>query len=664
MFKTLFFCLYPLFVFGHITPTLPESSHLQLSDINAIMKELFSKHIDQKSISTEIIQDSFRNYITQFDPIKVYLLKKEVESWAHMSELQLLKLVSSYQKGDFSAYEQLNGKIQEAIDRSRDLRRVIEMDPGPLFAAKSTNFPTPAQFAQDEDELSNRLRQEIIFYIGRQKDRFGENQVIEKQAQVLENFEKSIRSFEDQYLYVDHNGDPKSSQQNESLLVMHVLKAMAKSLDANTAFFTPTEAYDMKLRLEKGSYDVGLVFQEGLDGIHVANILEGSPAAKDGRIEKKDKLIAIDQEKIKDYSFNDVLKKIHLDNREKITFTLEKETPKETYDVTLKKEPIKVDVNRVDIGYQPFGSGIIGHIALHSFYDNDEGIDSASDVRAAIHNLEHIAPLRGIILDLRDNLGGFLTQAVEVAGLFITNGVVVISKYANGEEHFYRDIDGKTSFEGPIVVLVSRQTASAAEIVAQALQDYGVAIVVGDDRTYGKGSIQSQTVTEPSGSSYFKVTVGKYYTVSGKSPEKEGVKSDIVVPGPLMLSENHHWADVKGDTLPSAFTDTLIDINDEAKPWFLKYYMPHLQHPSSQLREMLPTLISSSQYRIDNDKNYSLFLKKRDPATEDDDGIEELYVRKGAKNFGVEDLQLQEAYSIISDMIRIESKGQSIGSAR
>src|SRR5690606_836656 len=162
---------------------------------------------------------------------------------------------------------------------------------------------------------------------------------------------------------------------------------------------------------------------------------------------------------------------------------------------------------------------IIGKITLNSFYQGDNGVNSENDVRDAIKKLDKMGNLRGLILDLRENSGGFLTQAVKVAGLFITNGVIVVSKYFNGEEHFYRDMDGKVSYTGPLVILTSKATASAAEIVAQALQDYGTALIVGDEHTYGKGTIQSQTVTENQGAAFFKVTVGKYYTVSGKTPQ-------------------------------------------------------------------------------------------------------------------------------------------------
>ena len=169
---------------------------------------------------------------------------------------------------------------------------------------------------------------------------------------------------------------------------------------------------------------------------------------------------------------------------------------------------IVVDNGRVDVTSQPFGNGIIGIINLHSFYQGKD-ISSEEDVRNAIDKLQGQGDLRGLILDLRSNSGGFLSQAIKVAGLFITDGVIVISKYSNGEEKIYRDVDSQVAYDGPLIVLTSKATASAAEIVSQALQDYGVALVVGDEHTYGKGTIQTQTVTDNQSSSYFKVTVGK-----------------------------------------------------------------------------------------------------------------------------------------------------------
>ncbi len=178
--------------------------------------------------------------------------------------------------------------------------------------------------------------------------------------------------------------------------------------------------------------------------------------------------------------------------------------------------------------------------------------------------MEGKGKLLGLVLDLRNNPGGYLTQAVKVAGLFISDGVVVVSKYSNGEIQYYRDLDGNPQYTGPLVVLTSRLTASAAEIVAQALQDYGVALVVGDDRTYGKGTIQAQTVTDTGASSYFKVTVGEYFTPSGKSPQLTGVKSDVLLPGPYSktkVGEKYLDHPIAADHIAPSFNDDLKDID-------------------------------------------------------------------------------------------------------
>ena len=281
------------------------------------------------------------------------------------------------------------------------------------------------------------------------------------------------------------------------------------------------------------------------------------------------------------------------------------------------------------------------------------------DVRKAIEALEKKGRLRGLILDLRENSGGFLSQAVKVAGLFISNGVIVISKYSNGDERFYRDVDGETAYNGPLVVLTSKATASAAEIVAQALQDYGVALIVGDEHTYGKGTIQSQTLTDDKSSSYFKVTVGKYYTVSGHTPQKEGVKSDIVVPGHWNREQigESYLDSLDADTIPPSYNDELQDVPSDERSWYLKYYVPTLQRRIPIWRNLLPTLKKNSEYRIKQNKNYQFFLKGRSNTEEESaDNEEDWDSPDKNKTFGEDDLQTEEAYNILKDMILIHSQ--------
>jgi carboxyl-terminal processing protease len=247
----------------------------------------------------------------------------------------------------------------------------------------------------------------------------------------------------------------------------------------------------------------------------------------------------------------------------------------------------------------------------------------------------------GVVFDMRDNLGGFLSQAVKVSGIFMTSGVVVVSKYAQGEIQYLRNVDPRVYYDGPLVILTSKMSASAAEIVAQALQDYGIGIVVGDPRTYGKGSIQYQTVTDPSAASFFKVTVGRYYTVSGRSTQIEGVQADIHVPtayAPYNIGERYLEYALKNDQIPPAYIDPLTDIQGSSKMWFQKNYLPFLQKKESQWVQMLPTLKKNSQYRIDHNHNFQLFLKNMDAGTVD---------------IGMNDLQMQEGVNIIKDMISL-----------
>ena len=168
----------------------------------------------------------------------------------------------------------------------------------------------------------------------------------------------------------------------------------------------------------------------------------------------------------------------------------------------------------IQVSYDP----PIGVIRLDSFYDG-----SAADLRRAIAELREEGPLDGLFLDLRRNRGGLLEEAVATGGLFVSDGLIAVAKTGDGAILHFRDEDGQADFDGALVILVSRITASAAEVVAQALQDWGVALVVGDERTYGKGTIQLLEER-------MQVTVGCYYTPSGRSPQLNGVKSDITLP--------------------------------------------------------------------------------------------------------------------------------------
>ncbi|KKL85137.1 hypothetical protein LCGC14_1957750 [marine sediment metagenome] len=323
--------------------------------------------------------------------------------------------------------------------------------------------------------------------------------------------------------------------------------------------------------------------------------------------------------------------------------------------VKLEREPISMDDQRLTYSLEPFLNGVIAKLDLTSFYENSNGITSEKDIKKALRTIKKENNLLGVILDLRENAGGFLSQAIKVTALFIKNGVVVISKNSQDEMRYLRNIEGEAFYNGPLVILTSKLSASASEIVAAALQDYGVALIVGDKTTFGKGSIQYQTITDKSADYFFKVTVGKYYTVSGKTTQIEGVQADIVVPSeysPFKIGERYLKYPLKSDRVKPAYTDRLTDINGKIKLWFRHNYLPNLQKKVNFWQKMLPTLRKNSQMRVSKDPIFQSFLKKQDQIKLKIKGED---IQISADDFSTVDLQMTEASNILKDMIVIES---------
>lgn len=650
-----------------------EPDSLHRSDIQKIMQQIFAQHVDKKSVSGEILKNSFRIYLEQFDPEKIYLFQKDLNPYLDMNAEALSTIEQQYRSSNYSAYETLNNTIAQSIKQARAIRAQLEQNPQELYQQALTSpiavmeIEKNSVYPKTEQELKGNIRKHILGFLQAEVRRYGEKGVENYVPQALALYEKQLRSMEDQYLYTNDKDEMLSAEEQERLFTMHVLKALAKSLDAHTAFFDQQEAYDMRVRLEKDFEGIGIVFQQSPQGIMATHLIDGSPAAQDGSVKVGDILTEINGQKLEGIAFEKVMNLLRgeKDQAVKLAFLRKGErlAGDKTIDITLKRETIVLNNERVDVTSEQFGNGIIGRITLHSFYQNDQGITSERDVRNAIKKLDAEGNLRGLILDLRENSGGFLSQAVKVTGLFISNGIVVISKYANGDEKIYRDMDNRQVYNGPLIVLTSRATASAAEIVAQSLQDYGVAVVVGDDRTYGKGTIQSQTVTDKSSGSYFKVTIGKYYTVSGNTPQLYGVHADVVVPGPyaqLQLGEEFLDDHLKrDDKIADGFKDSLSDIDPTLRSWYLKYYIPSVQTKEKFWSDYLTQIKTNSEHRLSNNKNYQLFLKRFAPhvaPTLKDELVEE--EKESNQNFGTADLQLSEAFNVLKDMVYLHDQAR------
>ena len=618
---------------------------LSLQDVRPSMDKMFTYHVENKEFSPLIVKRSLKIYIEQFDPDRLYLLKSEVEPFLSLTAGQTRKVIDDFHRDQYPEYWNLNFLIEKSIHRNQRLRheeieRLIDGGGEGLTPPITTSYPN---YSSTEQELRERVRNRLILelkaYMKGRKDIVLNPQLIQK---ILNHRSKRSISFESQYL-----------NSTEHSLALHMLKAMAKSLDAHTGYYSPREAYEIRAALKKEFSGVGVVLREDFDGVYIADVVKGGPAEKSGNIQVGDVLVAVNRQGVEELVFEELLEVMKGKAGSKVTLGLKRN--ESIVHVDLIREKITMDNERLSLEFVPNGDGIIGKINVPAFYDNGGAVSLDRDLREALRALKQEGDLQGIVMDFRENSGGFLSQAVKVSSFFIQGGLIVISKYADGEVSYQRNIDGRRYFDGPLVILTSKASASAAEIVAQALQDYGVAIVVGDERSYGKGSMQYQTITDERAKAFFKVTVGRYYTASGRSPQIQGVQADIVVPTiffPYNIGERYLEFPLSNDHLSGDVFHSLMNIKQGSYRDVARFTVPYLKPRESDWRQMLPRLTANSQERIDQNQNFQFFLKVGNGYRPKKSKGQSRRDAQG-ENFGSNDLQMNEAVEIVRDMISI-----------
>lgn len=649
-----------LFVFLGIGSAVSLPNQLKIEDIHRVMERLFSFHIENHELNPTLVRRSMKIYIEQFDPEKAYLLESEALEYLRMSDARVQEILGRLQEEDYSDFFALNALFQKAVLRAREARERLAQEMvrsgSDAEMAPSSSF---SQYPRSERDLADRQKGRMARFYLFHKARTNLD-TAERKSKVFELFEKRIRRFEASYLFTNGDGSLLVGDKIEHLAATRIVKSMAKSLDTHTSFFSPEEAYEMRTSLEKQFEGVGVVLSEGVDGVMIAELIKGSPADLSGQIQVNDLLVEIDGTPVSQIAFEDVLDLLKKKDKGEIVLGFKRGDLQRNqfFRVALTKKPIVMNEERIQTSYETFGDGIIGKISLHSFYESANGHSSEKDIKEAIRSFREKGELLGLVLDLRENSGGFLSQAVKVSGLFVSNGVIVVSKYGKGELHYLRNVAGKSYYNGPLVVLTSKMSASASEIVAQALQDYGVALIVGDERTFGKGSIQYQTVTDERADLFFKVTVGKYYTVSGKSTQIEGVLADIVVPtayAPYSIGEKYLEYPLSADRVEAVYNDPLTDLDEKTRRLFQQRYLPYLQRAVPFWKRVLPALRKNSAARIAQDPNFQAFLKKQERIRSRLAGLPVNTVDEQFQ-IGQEDLQMDEAVNIVKDMIHIEAE--------
>lgn len=607
------------------------------------MDEILHAHVSYKSFDGPLIKQLVEGYLDILDPLKTYLIHSEVLEYTSLSDEMCEQIKNDIQKEDFTIFEKIYNTMISAITRRNRLEEAIPIVPNEKKISLE-EFKN-ASWAETEEMLTDRLIQlRILQTESCLQDGKAREQLVQRITKKRLIKEQELISYSPEF-------------QKKHMLSL-ILKSFASSLDSYTVYFTPTETQSFIIQVQQRLFGIGAQLRDDLNGFTVVRLLEGSPVEKCGLIKKGDRIIAVNEEPVVGLDIVDAVELIRGPKGSPVTLTFSREhfekeklINTEVFNVDVTREEIILNESRFETNIQPFGDGVIAHLRLFSFYQ-DPNSSSVEDLKREILRLSKEHNLLGIILDLRSNPGGLLPQAVAVAGLFVKKGIIASVKGKHDQVQHLRNLHGTVIWDGPLIVLTNRASASASEIVAQSLQDFGRAIIIGDDYTFGKGSYQTFTL-EPSinqnirinPQGEFKVTRGRYYTVSGKSPQFTGTKTDIEVPGilsKLEVGERFTKNPLKNDSIEPNFQDDLSDLSILQKKRLQKIYLTDLQKPLIMYHPYLATLKKNSQLRIQQNSAYQNFLTNLSEAELSESSLDSL---------GQSDLQLEETISIMKDLL-------------
>jgi carboxyl-terminal processing protease len=396
------------------------------------------------------------------------------------------------------------------------------------------------------------------------------------------------------------------------------MNAFAHVFDPHSSYFSPRNSEEYRIQMSLSYEGIGASLQLVDDYVTVLNILPGGAAAVDGSLNANDRILAVGEGKngkfvdVVGWRLDDVVQII----RGKVGTTVrlqvlpagaapgssEKELALTRSKVTLEAQAAQKEVRKIKRGDREIPIGVIN---VPSFYQDFEAKTSGAkdyrsttrDVRKLIEDLQKNDHIEALIMDLRGNGGGHLTEATALSGLFIPGGPIVQLRETGGRVEVLDDPEPSIAWDGPLIVLVDRFSASASEIFAGAIQDYGRGLIVGQ-QTYGKGSVQNlypldrYALGPDPGFGQLTVTIGKYYRVTGESTQHRGVQPDISMPTAISTEE------VGESTRESAL------------PW--DRIRPVEFGRENQLSQAVPTLEHSHEERISSDPDFRLLLADLD----------------------------------------------------
>ncbi|HEX7926389.1 MAG TPA: carboxy terminal-processing peptidase, partial [bacterium] len=517
-------------------------------------------------------------FISQFDPSRLYFLQKDIQEFQVYRD----KLDDQVPRGNIeSAFVIQRRFTQRMHERSAQVDKIL----GEKMNLKDTDEPAvldrrKAAYPKDDAEAvklwTRKLTLEMLESIASGKT----------EAESVELLQRRYKSAHLRMDQITHND-----------VISMFLNALASTYDPHSSYLLPDELENLNITLSLSLEGIGATLRWEDGYTIISSIVPGGAAAREGTLKAEDKIIAVGQggegvlEDVRNQRLSDVVKLIRGRRGTVVRLAYLRKTDgvrEKRLEVAITRDKIlltdreakgTLNERKRPEREQPYRIGVV---ELPSFYvDFSKRHTNPDTYKSSFRDVDRILKrfvtqgVDGVVLDLRDNGGGGLDEAVQLSGLFLERGATVVRVRDNNGDTQNHDNTSPPVFRGPLVVLVNRFSASASEILAGALKDYGRAIIVGDKTTFGKGTVQN-IINLPAGLGGVKTTVAKFYRPGSSSTQNRGVEADIVLPS------LNNVLDIGESSLENSLPwDALSRVN--LKPWGdFAPYLPALAERSRQ----------------------------------------------------------------------------------
>lgn len=508
-----------------VTPTIEQARANIL-----ISRQLQFTHFRDQAINDELADEVFDDYLDYLDGQRVYLTQEDIRDFQPLKAEMAAALRTGQLQPGFEIYNRVQQRIIERMDYALGLlddgldQFDFSSDDEILLDRSETEWE-PDQEALDK-LWNKRIRNAVL---GQRLNGSGDDEIIEVLTRRYESQRKRV------------------SQMRSEDAFQAYMNAFTGTWDPHTNYFSPRNSENFNINMSLSLEGIGAVLQSDNEYTKVVRLVPGGPAARQGQLGPADRIVSVKQEdddtptNVIGWRLDEVVDLIRGPRGSTVTLEVVPANASDetvTRSIDIKRDKVKLEEQSASsevIELERNGEKyLIGVIDIPTFYADFQAMQQGDpnyksttrDVRRLLEKLRNEQNVDGLVVDLRNNGGGALHEANDLVGLFIDQGPTVQIRSSDNQVQVLSDQDPSVAWDGPMVVLVNRMSASASEIFAGAIQDYGRGLVVGS-QTFGKGTVQA---VRSLNHGQLKITQSKFYRVSGGSTQHRGVIPDIEIP--------------------------------------------------------------------------------------------------------------------------------------